>query len=151
MSEMHFRPAHAADIDLLLDLMQQFYAIDQYAFDKLSARQALRTLIEDASLGRLWIISQREVVGYVAITFGYSLEFHGRTATIDELFLLANYRYQGIGAETLRFVFAQCRQLGIRSLHLEVEFSNAAGQALYRKMGFESYNQRYLMTRWIEP
>lgn len=150
MSEIHFRPATTADLDILIDFMQQFYAIDQYAFDELIARSALRTLIEDPSLGRVWVISKQEAIGYVVVTFGYSLEFHGRNAMVDELFLTAPHRNQGIGTQTLQFVVEQCRLLGIRALHLEVEHTNEAGLILYRNMGFKPHEHRYLMTRWIE-
>jgi GNAT superfamily N-acetyltransferase len=150
MLEVHFRLAHTTDIDLLTQFMRQFYAIDQYPFDEQIAREALKTLIEEPSLGRLWIISAEEAIGYIALTFGYSLEFHGRDAIVDELFLTESYRNQGIGTKTLQFVCEQCRHLGIHALHLEVEHTNEAGLILYRKMGFEPHEQRYLMTRWIE-
>ena len=150
MREIHFRLATPADLDLLVGFMRQFYALDQYPFDEPIARAALHTLIEEPSLGRLWIMSTHEAIGYIALTFGYSLEYHGRDAMIDELFLKAPYRHQGIGTQTLHFVAEQCRGLGIHALHLEVEHTNEAGLILYRKMGFEPHDQRYLMTRWIE-
>lgn len=150
MSEIHFRSATTADLDILLDFMQQFYAIDQYTFDEQIARSALGTLIEDPSLGRVWVISKQEAIGYVVITFGYSLEFHGRDAMVDELFLTAPYRSQGIGTQTLEFVIEQCPHLGIHALHLEVEHTNEAGLTLYRNIGFRPHEHRYLMTRWVE-
>ena len=149
MLEIHFSLANTIDIDLLMGFMQEFYAIDQYAFNEQVAREGLKTLIEDSFLGRLWVISRgREAIGYIAVTFGYSLEFHGRDATIDELFLAVPHRNQGVGRQALQF--EECRRLGIHALHLEVEHTNEAGLALYRKMGFEPHEQRYLMTRWIE-
>ena len=39
---------------------------------------------------------------------------------------------------------------GRQALHLEVERTNAAGQTLYRKFGFEDHD-RYLMSRRIAP
>ncbi len=150
MSEIHFRLACNVDITLLLDFMQQFYAIDQYAFDEDIARATLQTFITDHSLGRLWLIDEdTQPIGYIAITFGYSFEYHGRDAFIDELFLLASHRNRGIGAQALQFADQACQELGVKALHLEVEQTNHAAQALYRKMGFASHEHRYLMTRWI--
>jgi GNAT superfamily N-acetyltransferase len=150
MLEAHFRLAYTTDLDLLTEFMRQFYAIDQYHFDEQIAQEALKTLIEEPSLGRLWLISTEEAIGYIALAFGYSLEFHGRDATVDELFLTEPYRNQGIGTQTLQFVCEQCRHQGIHALHLEVEHTNEAGLSLYRKMGFESHEKRYLMTKRIE-
>jgi len=150
MLEVHFRLANTADVDLLIGFMQQFYEIDQYPFDEPIAREALQTLIEESSLGRVWIIDRKsEAIGYIAVTFGYSLEFHGRDAIIDEFFLTAPHRNQGIGKEALQFVCEECRHLGIHALHLEVERTNEVAQALYGKMGFEPHEQRYLMSRWL--
>jgi GNAT superfamily N-acetyltransferase len=150
MPEIRFHLAGHADVVLLLDFMQQFYAIDHYAFDEHIARTTLQTFIVDPSLGRLWLIDEgTQPVGYVAVTFGYSFEYHGRDAFIDELFLLASHRNRGIGTLALQFVQQACQELGVKALHLEVEQANHAAQALYHKMGFASYEHRYLMTRWI--
>jgi diamine N-acetyltransferase len=147
--EPSFHPATAADIEGLVELMRQFYAIDQYAFIEQKARNALEQLLRDHTLGRIWlIIQQEEKVGYIVVTFGYSLEYQGRDAFIDELYISASQRSQGIGTKALRFVLENCPALGIHAVHLEVERSNAAGQALYRRAGFEDH-QRRLMTKRI--
>jgi GNAT superfamily N-acetyltransferase len=149
--DVPFRLANNADLQLILSLMQQFYAIDGYEFDEPSAHIALKTLIEDSSLGRVWMIqTSAEVIGYVVLAFGYSLEYHGRDAWIDELFLLDSYRNRGLGTKTLEFVLEQCHLLGVQALHLEVEQTNVAGQALYRKMGFAAHEQRSFMTRRLD-
>ena len=52
---------------------------------------AASELIRTSSLGKLWMIHwQGQPIGYVAVTFGFTLEFYGRTATIDELFVGPN-------------------------------------------------------------
>jgi ribosomal protein S18 acetylase RimI-like enzyme len=145
-----FRLANETDIDLLIAFMRQFYAIDNYLFDDAAARAALTRLVLDSSLGRVWLIYREdEAIGYIALTFGYSLEFHGRDAFIDELFVLADQRQQGIGTKAMQFVIDACPDLGIHALHLEVEHTNIPGQKLYQKFGFEDHS-RFLMTLWLE-
>jgi ribosomal protein S18 acetylase RimI-like enzyme len=80
------------------------------------------------------------------------MEFHGRNALIDELFLTAPYRDQGIGAKTLQFVFEESRYWGVHTLRLEVDRSNERAKALYQKMGFsfQPHDRRHLMARRIE-
>jgi len=147
--EIQFRLANFADINTLVEFMRQFYSIDQYPLDEQVARTALEKIVGDPSLGRVWLINhEHEAIGYIAVTFGYSLEYHGRDAFIDELFVTASYRNQGIGTKAIQFVLEVCPELGIHALHLEVERTNTAGQALYRKFGFEDHD-RFLMTRWI--
>lgn len=145
-----FRLANETDIDLLIEFMRQFYAIDNYLFEESEARTALTRLVLDSSLGRVWLIYREdEAIGYIAVTFGYSLEFHGRDAFVDELFVLADQRQQGIGTKAMQFVIDACPDLDVHALHLEVERTNAPGLKLYRKFGFEDH-ERFLMTRWIE-
>jgi GNAT superfamily N-acetyltransferase len=129
--------------------MRQFYAIDQYPFEEHAARTALEQLLREHTLGRIWLITaEDEAIGYIVVTFGYSLEYHGRDAFIDELFVVASHRNRGVGTKAMQFVLDQCLDLGIHALHLEVERSNVAGQALYQNAGFEDHD-RYLMTKWI--
>src|SRR5689334_1239067 len=127
--EPQFRVASDTDINTILTFMCQFYAIDQYPFEEQIAHVALTDMLRDPSLGRVWLIYNRdEAIGYIVITFGYSLEYHGRDAFIDELFIEASYRHQGVGTKTIQFALEACRELGIHALHLEVERTNTAGQ-----------------------
>ena len=148
--ELEFCIANDTDIDTLLTFMRQFYAIDQYPLNEQIARTTLACMIRDASLGRVWLIYNRDkAIGYLVITFGYSLEYHGRDAFIDELFIEASYRHQGIGTKVMEFALEACRELGVHALHLEVERTNIAGQKLYRKFGFEDHD-RCLLTKRLE-
>jgi ribosomal protein S18 acetylase RimI-like enzyme len=147
--ELEFAHAQEGDLTDLLAMMRAFYAIDAYPFDEAIARAALLRLIREPSLGSVWIIrADGHLAGYVVLTLGFSLEFHGRDAFVDELFLLPALRHRGIGTRALRFVEEQCRELGVQALHLEVERGNATAQRLYRGLGFRNHD-RYLMTKWI--
>jgi ribosomal protein S18 acetylase RimI-like enzyme len=145
-----FRLAGQADIAILVALMRQFNAIDAYPFDEHITRSALEQFIGDPTLGRLWLIQEDDIViGYLALTFGYSFEYHGRDAFIDELYILPSHRGQGIGTRAMQFVIEAAPGLGVHALHLEVEQQNSAAQRLYRKAGFENH-ERYLLNRWVE-
>ncbi len=147
--KINFRVATITDIELLLQFMREFYEIDEYSFAENIARPTLEKFINDSTLGYLWLIEwEGKAIGYVAMTFSYSFEFHGRDAFVDELFLDANYRGQGIGNQTMQFIEERCREFGVHALHLEVERTNIAGQALYKKFGFQDHD-RFLLTKWI--
>ncbi len=52
------------------------------------ARGALEVLVGDETLGRVWVIcAAGAAIGYVVLTLGYSLEYGGRDACIDELYV----------------------------------------------------------------
>lgn len=147
--EVDFKPADVADADLLVEMMRAFYEFDHIPFDEPDGRAALMQLISDDRLGRVYLIrSGGEVIGYFVLTFGFSLEFKGRDAFVDELFLRETSRGRGIGRRALAFAEEHCRDAGVRAMHLEVERANINAQGLYRRAGFKDHD-RYLMTKWI--
>lgn len=149
MPAVHFKVADEDDTELLLNFMRQFYAEERYPFSESLARTALVNLLRQPSLGRVWIIhSENTPVGYMTLALGYSLEYHGRDAFIDEFFVEASHRGKGIGALAMTVIETACREMGVNALHLEVERNKEAVQRFYRKLGFEDHN-RYLMTKWI--
>ncbi len=132
--------------ETVLDLMCQYYAYDRIPYDRQAACHAVEQLAEDRSRGRIWVIrAGGETAGYCVLTLGYSLEFRGRTAFIDELFVQEGFRGRGIGTRALRFLKETAGALGVKVLRLEVERKNSDARELYRKAGFEEQD-RDLMT-----
>ena len=146
-----FRIADESSVDLLLGLMRDYYAFDHHPFDPEQARAALIGLLRDPNLGRIWLIHDDErAVGYIVLTFGYSLELLGRDAFVDEFFLLESHRGQGWGRKTMEFVEKAARAQGVHAIHLEVTRHNLAAQQFYPKLGFED-RRHHLMSKWIDP
>ena len=135
------------DLNTVLDLQEEFYKAGGYPFDREVAENAMRQLATDNALGRLFVIeSEGKVVGYLAVTYGFTLEFGGRDAFVDELYIVPSARGQGLGTQALELAEEACREDGINALHLEVEFTNEAAKRLYAKSGFVEHT-RFLMTK----
>jgi GNAT superfamily N-acetyltransferase len=148
--EPYLRLAADSDVDVLLPMMREYYAFDGHAFDEVRVRAALHTFLRERAYGRAWLICDgQEPVGYVVLTFGYSLEFLGRDAFIDEFYLRPSHRGRGWGRRTLEFVEQEARGFEIRSIHLEVVRENSNAQEIYRRSGYVD-REHYLMTKWIE-
>ncbi len=144
-----FKIAEGADIEILLKFMREYYEFDHLPFDEQVARAALTKFVDDEALGCVWLICyEGEAIGYLVLTLGYSLEYGGRDAFIDEVYIRASHRGCGIGQSALTFAEEVCRALGVRALHLEVERANTNARGLYRKAGFADHD-RYLMTKRI--
>jgi len=145
-----FRPASPADVEVLLHLEADFYAGEQYPFDKAEGRTLLVRLLNEPQRGRIFVASRDgEIVGYVILTFAYSIEFHGINAIVDELYVRPDARGLGLGKRAMEIVERTCEELGIRALHLEVERRNTKAQQLYRSRGFKDHD-RYLMTKFLK-
>lgn len=145
------RLADAADVDLLTELMAEFYAESGVDLDKDAARSALDGLVRNSSAGRIWLVLSDGVpVGYIVLTLGYSLEYYGRDAFVDDLYIRPEHRAQGLGKLALQRLEDSCRDLDVRAIHLEVGRDNHAARGLYRKWGFEEHD-RLLMTKHLRP
>lgn len=144
-----FRLAIESDLDTLLDFMCAYYAFDGHGFDRDKARIALTALLRDANLGAAWLIlDTNRPVGYVVLCFGYSLEWLGRDAFVDEFYLREEYRGRGWGHKTMTFLEEAAREFGVRTLHLEVVEENVAALQLYTKLGFRQHRSTFL-SKWI--
>jgi len=147
--ETTFALATQADLETLVQFMREYYEFDHLPFDEQVACSAVAKFLGDESLGRLWLICcDAEAVGYLVLTLGYSLEYGGRDAFIDEVYIQASHRGHGIGKRALAFAEEMCCSLDVRALHLEVERENTNAHALYRKVGFVDHD-RYLLTKRI--
>ncbi|MFZ1139394.1 MAG: GNAT family N-acetyltransferase [Candidatus Sulfotelmatobacter sp.] len=148
-NEPRFRLAVESDAGTLLRFMREYYAFDGHGFEEQKAHVALMALLRDPNLGRAWLILDGGgAVGYVALCFGYSLEWLGRDAFVDELYLLEGYRRRGWGRTTMEFVEEEARSAGVRTLHLEVVRENTAALQVYRKLGFVEHESTFL-SKWI--
>ena len=146
-----FRPATAGDVDAIVAMMRGYYQEDGYTFVEAEARAAALMLIKDPALGRLWVADARDtIVGYVAVALGFSFEYRGREAFVDELLIAESHRGRGLGREALEVAEAYCREAGVNALHLEVERHRENALELYRRRGFADFG-RYLMTKWLTP
>lgn len=140
------RAARLDDVPQLVELMREFYAESQYTLDGERAETVFAQLLADDRLGRAWLIEQdQSTVGYVVVTFVFSMEYGGLNAVIDDLFVRAASRHQGLGRTALAQIIESCRARGVRALHLETEPANGAAMRLYRRVGFRE-NGRQVMT-----
>ena len=140
---IHFRAATEADMSRLIQMMRELYTHENLEHPP-QAQRALKELIGDGKFGRCFLIEQDgQVVGYLVLGFGFSLEFGGRDAFLDELYVVPRARGAGIGKAAVRFAADVCKHEGIGALHLEVSRANEAGQRLYRGMGFSERHLNY--------
>ena len=118
-------------------------------FDEAGARAALRMLFATPQLARAWLLWDRETVaGYVVLAFSFSIEYGGRDAFIDELYIEPAYRRRGLAKMAVQRAEDHARELGVNAVHLEVDDGNDPAAELYRKIGYVDHD-RHLMTKWL--
>lgn len=146
--EINFRLAQFIDIDPLMELVQEFYQFEQISFDN-NVIKAFTALLSDEQYGLIWLICDHDhPIGYVALTFFFSMEYHGRSGLVDELYLRENYRGRGISKKIFKLIEEYLLSQNMRSLSLVVDFWNEPAEALYTKIGFHR-EKRHLMVKHI--
>ena len=143
-----FLLATAADIETMIKLMPIYYEYDHLEFEEKKVRAALTEIFSTPEFGRIWLLMDEEykqAIGYITLTFGFSMEYGGKVALIDELFVLESHRGKGVGSRAIEHVKSECKKLEIETLRLEVTKSNESVINLYKKLGFEDLG-RSLMT-----
>jgi GNAT superfamily N-acetyltransferase len=141
--------ANESELELLLELMQEFYIIEHLTYDENVIRRGLQEIFENKNYGYAHLIKiDNKPAGYFIVTFGFSLEFHGRDALLDEFYIRKEFRGQGIGTVCLQYLENLCRNEGIHAVHLEVDRTNLRAKELYHRTGYEDHN-RHLLTKWL--
>jgi len=134
-------------LDILLPLVRAFHAHEEIAMSEADRESVTRRLLGDETWGRIWLIFDGgDVAGYIAICTGFSIEFRGNDAFVDEFYIRPESRGRGLGKKALQLVRTEARALGIRALHLEVARSNARARGLYSGAGFEAREDYMLMS-----
>lgn len=141
-------PAGPGDLGALLPLMHAYADFDGIEFDAARARRAMGDLLADARLGRVAFIRDADHrCGYLALCYGYSLEFGGRDGFVDELFIDPAFRNRGLGTQALMAACELARADGVRVLYLEVRRDNLAAQRYYERLGFGPRDRYLILTR----
>jgi diamine N-acetyltransferase len=118
-------------------------------FDEAAARATFQKFLSLPAFGGVWLLCEDSIrVGYIVLTLGFSFEFHGHDAFIDELYINAEYRRRGFGRQAVDFVEKKARELGVNAMHLEVDRGNDPAFELYRRTGYEDHH-RFLMTKQL--
>ena len=140
-----FKPLEIADIEIITQMMQDFYAIDNYPMDIEVAKTLFQEFITHEHLGKSWLIySENEIVGYIILTFIFSFEYGGKIAFVDELFIKETARGKGFGKDAIQFIQQEVPILSLKLLYLEVEPHNENAQKLYLAHDFELHNRKLM-------
>lgn len=139
--------AKPQDLDKLMPLVSAFHAEMGLGTEETALERALIPLLEGSPYGAIYLMGPaRAPMGYVVLTFSWSLELGGMDGFIDEIYLRPAVRGRGIALETLQTLRKTMQSAGVTALHLEVDREDEAAQKLYRKARFELRERYSLMT-----
>lgn len=144
MSAIGLRVADAADVETLVRLaggLRDY--LRQAEPDDATFRARLPELLADASTEFLVAtMSDGEACGYLQLRLRASL-WYGREAEVEDLFLSAGARGQGVGTALLDFAVRRARHHGCTSIGLNTNENNDGAVRLYEQAGFDARRARW--------
>ena len=148
---VEIQQASLLQFEEILAAVAEFHQIAHLPFSAYHTGNALRTLLENQDLGFILVSTQASIVtGYILVGFGFSLEFAGRDAFVDELYVRPACQRHGLGSALLRDAESHAAKLGVNAFHLESDFDNPGATSLYESKSYRKH-PRFLMTKWLIP
>ena len=140
--------AKPADLRKLCDMVAAFHNEEGIDSTEDSRQSAIAPLLSGIPHGAAYLIGPaRSPIGYINVTFGWSVEFGGMDGFIDEVYVRPAIRSRGIASEVLNDLPKALAGVGLKALHLEVNRENEANQRLYTRAGFKGRERYMLMTK----
>ena len=136
------RNAKPDDVDQALQFVAEYYAHDSIDFDSVRVRAGLLQLLENPTLGCFWFVQDHDqIVGHVVLTYGFDLEFGGRTAIVTEIYVRESHRGRGFGHAIFEFLDGHCASHDVQVLELQAEHENIRAQRFYQQIGFHAHDR----------
>ena len=127
------------DKEMYLSLTEKFYQSDAVSHN-IPLENRLNTWDEimrsDEYADCYFVIKDGDVAGYMLLAYTFSQEAGGKTAWIEEIYILPEFRSKGLGSELFDFIKAEIEPDCAR-LRLEVEADNIRAKKLYKSLGFK--------------
>jgi ribosomal protein S18 acetylase RimI-like enzyme len=140
--------ARPDDLDRLCALVAAFHQEAGVSMTDDARRTGLAPLLDGIPHGAAYLIGPgRAPIGYVVVSFGWSVEYGGLDATLDEIYVRPAVRGRGIASEVLTTLPAALAGAGIGALHLEIDRDDTAARGLYARAGFVPRARSMLMSR----
>jgi GNAT superfamily N-acetyltransferase len=145
--DVEFVAPTPADLPRLAALARAYYAESGMPWREEAQGRALAMLCGGDMLALGWLAGfEGKDVGYIVCCLGFSIEFGGYDAFIDELYVVPEFRRRGIGRRALAHAIAVLESHGVRAVHLQVERALIDAQELYHRAGFVD-DGRLLLTK----
>lgn len=149
MQDFEIKRADIADLNRIAPLVAAFHVEEGVGSDEAGRRESLARLLSEPQIGGIWIAARGDAdpVAYVALAFGFAIEFEGRDAFVDEVYVTPDSRGAGLGARLLKAAQEAAIGLGLKALHLEVHQDNEKAARLYDRLGFARRPYRLMSMR----
>jgi GNAT superfamily N-acetyltransferase len=135
--EIDISTATAADREVIVSLLLEQLREHNIETPANAVASAVDGVIADNSRGFVLIARQGiKAMGIACVSFVWTLEHGGRSAWLDELYVIPESRNRGIGKTLLAAVLQTVEAAGCIAIDLEVDRTHARAEHLYAREGF---------------
>lgn len=111
-------------------------------------RTGVRGLLGEPQYGFVLLGEYQERnAGLACVSFIWMLEHGGKSAWLDELYVVPELRALGLGTRLLRAACERAAKAGCAAVDLEVDADHERASRLYRREGFLAHRR----ARWVKP
>lgn len=133
------------DLDSLLKLLVHQFCEHEISLYQGELKQAIYKMVTEENLGFFLLARDGDLaLGVAAVSFAWTLEHGGRSAWLDELYVVPEHREKGIGGKLIEEVLREATRQGCLAIDLEVEEGHRRSEGLYARLGFEPLER----SRW---
>ncbi|WP_386681470.1 GNAT family N-acetyltransferase [Loktanella sp. R86503] len=140
--------AGPGDADKVMDLMARYHADAGLPHDDTHRAQVTRPLLDGSPLGAVWLIGPKSSpLGYVMVTFGWSMAHGGMVGWLEECYIRPSVRGRGIGTEVLHAVAVNLGRAGMQAMHAILPAADPDAAARFcARAGFRPLRDVRMMT-----
>ena len=135
---MRIEAVDGADLPDLLPLMRAYCDFYEVAPADAALEAMARALIADPDREGVQLIARgpgAAALGFATVFWSWQTLSAGRVGVMNDLFVAASARQQGMGKALIEQCRARCREHGAGELVWETALDNEAAQRLYRAVG----------------
>ena len=101
-----------------MDLMTRYHDEAALPYDDTHRAAVAGPLLDGSPLGAVWLIGPKSSpLGYVMVTFGWSMPHGGMVGWLEECYIRPSVRGRGIGTEVLHAVAVNLGRAGMQAMH----------------------------------
>jgi GNAT superfamily N-acetyltransferase len=133
------RPAAVADIAAIASMVQRYWKFEGIGgFERGGVETTLSALLSHPKHGACWVADNGGTLcGYLTAVFMLSIEHGGLMAEIDEFFVDAEQRSDGLGSQLIAAAEHDLAALGLKRLQLQLNRGNQRAFEFYARRGFK--------------
>jgi GNAT superfamily N-acetyltransferase len=140
------RSAIASDAEAVTDLLMAQLHEHGIGTPHDAVREAVDGMLADYGRGFVLIAEHgSRIVGVAYVSFTWTLEHGGRSAWLEELYVVPDERNRGVGRAMLAVVLRNASTAGCAAVDLEVDTTHARAWHLYAREGFTPLPR----ARWV--